>query len=332
MPAQGRNSIFARMKKKDDAVAEIIGTILIFAIAISLFTTFILWYVPATGTANEQSYDQQTQSSFLSFANKISDYQVNQGQTSSFTIPTGIKGVPPFSPSSPTSVSFSRNLDNFSASLEFNLSVNYTPQGGSPTNYTLVFTEQGRGVFKTAAFTQFTTPTSYDLQDGLLIQTQGNSNQAVSMGPLPIALNSSSPGLPSLGSQLLNISGQSTSTSSIGSTIAVLYYSSVNSTFFKVGKLNAVNGTTGIVNSITLNSYYYNITSNYYLQWNNALYQQFNSSMATLQQSSSLSSWGFKGVPFAANLSGQKLSISLSHSANFNSVNIVYLGVTVNSL
>ncbi len=43
-------------KESDNAVSEIIGAILLFAIASVLLTSFILWYVPSTGTNNDLTY------------------------------------------------------------------------------------------------------------------------------------------------------------------------------------------------------------------------------------------------------------------------------------
>lgn len=327
----GRLSRLARIKKKESGVAEIIGTILIFAIAISLFTTFILWYVPATGTANEQSYYQDTQSSFLGFAEKLSDTQVSQGQSLSYNLPTGINGVPPFSPSHSTSVSFSRNIDNFTASLSYRMVVNYTPQGSvSSTNYTQTFSHTAKGVFKTYAVTQFTTPTFYDLQDGFLVQ--GQSNQADGIGALPFSANGSFASGYTIGGELLNISGQSTSASSVGSSLAVLYYSNINSTIFKAGQLAAINGTTGRINSISLNYFYYNVTSVYSKQWNYAIFQQYNKTGASFQKVSSLTAWNFNGLPMKVSINGSSISVSLNAQTQFSSVNLVYLNLDLHSI
>ncbi len=320
-----------RKRARDSGVAEIIGTILIFAIAITLFTTFILWYVPATGTANEQSYYQTTQSSFLSFAEKMSDAQNVQGQTSSYNIPTGISGVPPFSPSSPTSVSFSRNFDNFSVSMKYSIVVNYTPQGGSPVNYTVNVSREGGGVFKTAASTQFTTPTGYDLQDGMLLQSQGRSPSATAMGPLPVSLNSTS-GKVSLGGKIMNVTGKSTTASSVGSTLAVLYYSSVNATSFNAGEFTAINGTTGTINTLTLQYFYYNLTSSFHRQWDYALFHQFNNTAGTFQQATSFASWNFAGLPFAANVNGETVSVQSTSVTGLSSVSLYYIDVSVLSV
>ncbi len=321
-----------RFTKGDSAVAEIIGTVLIFAIAISLFTTFVLWYVPATGTANEQHYEQQTQNAFYKFSNDLSDSNAAQGQTVSYSFPTGINGVPPFSPSTPTSVSFSRNFDNFSVSLSYTITVTYTNSTGSLHFYNSTQQYYGKGVFKSDAQTQFTTPTSYDIQDGFLIQFQGRSNPATAVGPLPISLDNSSVSGITMGSSIYNISGDSTTASSVGSTMVTLYYGSVNRTAFAGGQLASINGTLGKIGSITLDSFHYNVTSSSVAQWNYALYSQFNNTGATFQQSTALSSWNFSAFPFSVSISGESLSVSGKTALTLSSVDFSSYGINVTSI
>ena len=321
-----------RHGKNDSAVAEVIGTVLIFAIAVSLFTTFILWYVPATGTANEQHYDQQTQNAFYKFSNELSDSRAVQGQMVSYSFPTGISGVPPFSPSTPTSISFSRNLDNFSSSMEYVITVSYTNSTGSVFYYNIPHGYSGKGVFKVSADTKFTPPTSYDFKDGFLIQVQERNNPATAIGPLPISLNVSSGGQVSLGSSLYNITGPSTTASSVGSTMLTLHYSSVEQTSMAVGELAAINGTLGTIDNITLNSYHYNISSSFVNQWNYAFFQQFNNSGSTFQKAAGLTFWNFTGLPFNTSITGEELSVSNSVRIALNSVDLTDIGRSVTSM
>lgn len=322
---------FSIKRKNDSAVAEVIGTVLIFAIAVSLFTTFILWYVPSTGTANEQHYYEETQNAFYKFANELADSQSTQGQAIYYSFPMGINGVPPFSPSEPTSVSFSRNFDNFSASLGYSLTVTYTNSTGTLFYYNTSQHYLGKGVFKSNAETQFTTPTSYDLQDGFLIQDQGRSNPATAVGPLPVSLNSTG-GRISMGSSLFNISGPSTTESSIGSTMVTLYYSSVNRTSYTTGELASINGTIGYIDSISMNSFNYNISSVFVNQWNYAFYQQFNNSGISYGKINTINSWNFSTLPFKVTVTGQKVSVSSSGRTILSSVDISAVDLSVNSL
>ena len=111
-----------QVRKEDNAVSEIIGAILLFAIASVLLTSFILWYVPSTGTNNDITYQSQTQQSFSSLDSKILSPSLTPGSSISQSMPLGIGGVPPFSPSQSTNLYYSKN---FNASLSYKTNVTY---------------------------------------------------------------------------------------------------------------------------------------------------------------------------------------------------------------
>ncbi len=111
------------VKKQDKAISEIIGAILLFAIASVLLTSFILWYVPNTGANNDISYQGNTQSAFSSLNSKILGNSVKVGDQITQTIPLGIGGTPPFIPVKSTDLYYSHN---FRANLSYSLQVNYT--------------------------------------------------------------------------------------------------------------------------------------------------------------------------------------------------------------
>lgn len=319
-------------KCRDSAVAEIIGVVLIFAIVITLFTTFILWYVPATGTMNEQHYEVQNQNAFYSMADGLSDTGVSQGKSVSYSFSLGVQGVPPFSPSNPSSISFSTAYDNFSASMSYGVTVTYTPSSGTLHYYNLTESYNATGVFKSNVDTQFTTPTYFDLQDGFLIQTQGNSNPPLGIGPLPISLNNTTAGGITLGSSLLNFSGPSSTVSSVGSSMVSLYYNKVNSTSFTVGKPALVNGTSATINSITVNSFKYQLNGKYSSQWDYSFFHSYNSSSASFNSISGIGSWNFTSLPFLAKVSGDTLDITSTSAVSVSSVDFSYMQLNVNSI
>ncbi|MCI2412870.1 hypothetical protein [Cuniculiplasma divulgatum] len=109
--------------KEDKAVSEIIGAILLFAIASVLLTSFILWYVPSTGTNNDISYQSSTQNAFSSLDSKMINPSVTPGSGISQSFSLGISGTPPFTPSQSTNLYYS---DNFNANLSYGMNVNYT--------------------------------------------------------------------------------------------------------------------------------------------------------------------------------------------------------------
>lgn len=109
--------------REDKGVSEIIGAILLFAIASVLLTSFILWYVPSTGTNNDISYQGSTQSAFSSLDSKMLNPSVTPGSGLSQSFPLGISGTPPFTPSQSTNLYYSKN---FNATLKYGMDVNYT--------------------------------------------------------------------------------------------------------------------------------------------------------------------------------------------------------------
>lgn len=108
--------------KEDSAVSEIIGAILLFAIASVLLTSFILWYVPSTGTNNDLKYQSGTQSSFASLDSKIQSSSFVPGKAISQSFPLGITGTPPFTPTQSTNIHYS---SDFNGSMHYNAKIHY---------------------------------------------------------------------------------------------------------------------------------------------------------------------------------------------------------------
>ena len=108
--------------KEDSAVSEIIGAILLFAIASVLLTSFILWYVPSTGTNNDIAYQSATQQSFSSLDSKMQSSSFVPGKAISQSFPLGISGTPPFTPTQSTNLHYS---SDFNGSMSYNSTVNY---------------------------------------------------------------------------------------------------------------------------------------------------------------------------------------------------------------
>ena len=107
---------------EDSAVSEIIGALLLFAIGTTVLTGFILWYVPSTGTTNDQGYQSATQSAFTTLDSKMLAPSLAPGSAVSQSFPLGVSGAPPFSSPSDSSICYS---NNFSAAMKENYSLNY---------------------------------------------------------------------------------------------------------------------------------------------------------------------------------------------------------------
>lgn len=108
--------------KPDSGVSEIIGTILIFAIAISLFTTVVAWYVPATGTAKETNFQSSSESALATLISHLESQSIPAGSVISQNIPMGISGEF-LNPATSTQLSF--NNSGFNLNMSFDLKVGY---------------------------------------------------------------------------------------------------------------------------------------------------------------------------------------------------------------
>ncbi len=110
------------MQKKDPAVSEIIGTLLVFAMVITTFTALEAWYVPSTEGTYEQQFQTESQTALASLISQIESPSLSYGDVISQNIPLGIQGTL-FSPSQSTSLSYQPS--GFSSSLSYGLGVNY---------------------------------------------------------------------------------------------------------------------------------------------------------------------------------------------------------------
>ncbi|MCL4479885.1 MAG: beta-propeller fold lactonase family protein [Candidatus Thermoplasmatota archaeon] len=108
--------------KKDSGVSEVIGTILIFAIGVSLFTTVVAWYVPSTGTANEANYQSSTESALATLISQLESQSIPAGSVISQNIPMGISGEF-LNPATSTQLAY--NSSGFYLNMSFDLKVGY---------------------------------------------------------------------------------------------------------------------------------------------------------------------------------------------------------------
>lgn len=118
-----------RFDKKDSAVSEIIGTILIFGIIIVLFTTFITVYIPEIGTRNDSAFQTGTQNSLQAFSSQLLSTNTINGTHVSYSIPMGIQSAF-FNPSTSSVLGYSNS--SFSMSLSYNLSIGIQFTGAPP--------------------------------------------------------------------------------------------------------------------------------------------------------------------------------------------------------
>ena len=111
-----------RSRKRDGAVAEIIGYILVFAMVVVTVTSFIVVYVPYSSNNNLSNYQTDSILSLSSAANHLSSFSSGLGSTYTESIPMGVKGSF-FAPDSPTSITTSSSSPTFSMSYALSLNI-----------------------------------------------------------------------------------------------------------------------------------------------------------------------------------------------------------------
>ena len=111
--------------KGDSAVSEVIGTVLVFAIFISIFTTVSAYYIPATQSASETNYQQATISSLSDLAASITSPSLSTGSIINQNVPLGIQGGI-LSPARTTSLTYSTTGISGSINYGVGLSFAYT--------------------------------------------------------------------------------------------------------------------------------------------------------------------------------------------------------------
>ena len=79
-------------KKEESGIAEVIGAILLFAVLITLFTSFMVWYIPAQTSANETHYETQNKAALGNLVSDLHSPSISAGSTVSASVPLGISG------------------------------------------------------------------------------------------------------------------------------------------------------------------------------------------------------------------------------------------------
>ncbi len=266
-----------RNTREDRAVAEIIGTILVFAIVVSVFTAFVAWYVPTTGTANEQAYQNSALTAFSELATKLSSDTVQNGSTIVQDIPLGIAGVPPFQPSTSTQISSDPTSSVFNFSLSFNLSLNYTITNNTHKSMNARVNLTGKGYLMEFGLTNFVSPESFMIQDGDLVTSYGLPGQSASYGPMPVFISNNT-SQPALKTSAISVSGYPVTLSQVGSVVVTMAVSNYSGFSYSVGHQYLIGGNLSVIDSLNVSGYHYYVQTPYFSQWNYSLYSSLNDS------------------------------------------------------
>ncbi|MDS0256554.1 hypothetical protein ApAK_02485 [Thermoplasmatales archaeon AK] len=293
---------------KDSAVAEVIGTILIFAVVITLVTSFLAWYIPVQQAHFETEYLQNTEEAFMSLAGSLHSDQ--QFTSLSATFPMGIGGTPPITQPAGTELSLSPNLTL--ASISSKVTVSLKNSTNVMSRYNIIINASVSGQIESLASLQYVADSSYVMQDGSVIAVSGSNNSNLFLGPLPISITDSSGNI-SLGALISGIQGPPSVISS-ENPIQLTFLNVFKEYQIINGSISSLNNSIAVVSLIMLSQFNYTITSKYASSWDLGLYRAYNGS--TVPEGSILSqgSWFFKGLPFKVTYSGYTLKVTLDAS------------------
>ncbi len=310
-------------KREDKGVAEIVGAILLFAVVISIFTSFMVWYIPAQTTNNEVHYEQQTKSSMGDLISQIHDGTTTAGSTISQSIALGISGVAIFSSPQDTQFSILPDSTSFNASLSFHTLLNVTSSSGSLS--TKYFNESYvvSGILVSNGNTEYITAINYAVEDGALFQNYGGSEPSNSLGPMPIGIVNNS-GQYGLSLSIYGITGQSVTYSSTQDQVVNLHVDSSQSYSYVNGSTASLGGQQYTVNRITLENLNYTINGTLINAWNYALFTQFNNTSPGYSAVTSLNSWEFTSLPLSAAISGSNISLVSNSPIDLSSISSQY--------
>lgn len=309
--------------KEDKGVAEVIGAILLFAVLITLFTSFMVWYIPAQTAANETHYEIQNKGAIGSLVSDLHSNTITAGSTISASIPLGISGVSIFSQPVDTQFAILPQGTSFSASLSLSLFMNLTGSKGNTTHY-LNLSYNIAGEMESTVNTQYITAIDYLVEDGSLIQVYSNSQPSVNLGPLPLGLTGTSGGH-SLSLSAVSITGSSEIFSSTSSQVVNLLVNTSTAYNLLNGSSISFAGSSYTIDNMSLRSLNYTFNGTMVDAWNYAFYSQYNNSRIPYSSIVSLPTWNFAGEPLIATAKGSTFSVTYSGNMLLDSYSSQYL-------
>lgn len=320
-----RGTLSASISRREDkGVAEIVGAILIFAVVITVFTSFMVWYIPAQTTSNEAHYEHNTKNALGSFVTGIHQGGMTQGYVLSENVPLGISGVAIFSPSQDTEFSLLPQSNSFNATLAFNLTVSATNSTGVPSLHYVNESYTASGIMNTNGNTEYVTSINYVIEDGALFQNYGDNQAPDTLGPMPIGVSSSGAQY-GLNLGIYGLSGSSIIYSSSQSQVINLQVNTSKNIQYVNGSAGIFGPSQYVVNGIVLNSLNYTVNGTLVSAWDYGLFSQFNTSSPGYSAVLSMPSWNFTGVPLSAAYYGTGVSITNSGPVNLSSISSEYL-------
>lgn len=291
---------------EDGAVAEVIGTILLVAVAIVVITGILAWYIPTTASSNEVQFQVAEKSAFSQAISMTNPQDLVNGTPVSLSFPLGIAGVPPFEPASATQIFLSTSPSGYNSSVVLNVSYTVSNSTAHHTIYS-DSSISSAGTLSSGSITQYVASIAYIMEDGSLIEAYGNGQVPSVLGSLPVAVSPGS--LFIMQSGFVGSPSTLTGTGSATVTIDPVFTSDIE---VQNNSLGSYAGQPVGISNITLNSINYTIDSTYADGWDYSLYHEFNSSTAGYNSVISIPAWNFSGYPISVHYGKGTISISSS--------------------
>ncbi len=289
--------------RDDDAVAEVIGTILLVAVAIIVITGILAWYIPTTMASNEVQFQIAEKSAFSQSISEMNPQSLQNGTPVSLSFPLGIAGVPPFEPASPTQIIVSASPSGYNSTVQLNMSYTVSNSTSHRTVYRDA-TVTSAGTISSSSTTVYVASISYIIEDGALMEEYSNGQVPSVLGPVPFEVSSGN-----LFVMQSGITGLPTSITGTGSATVTMHPVFLQDIEVQNNSLGAYEGQPVAISNITLHSMNYTINSTYAAAWDYALYHEFNSSTSGFASVVSLSSWSFSGYAITVHYSNGRISL-----------------------
>ncbi|WP_075056335.1 hypothetical protein [Thermogymnomonas acidicola] len=284
-------------RRDDRAVSEIIGTILVIAIAVSVATSVLAWYLPTQAASNDYRYQGALVQSFLSMDSGVAGGGLVEGEQLSFPVAQGIAGIPPFSGPEPTSISILNSSPVESVSLSILVDFTYLSNSTSSHAY-LNLSIAGSGSLASGYYTDGAQPLFVYLEDtSVVLDYIGGS--VYCRGVSPVSASSSN-----LSVSMISYVGRDTAYSSDTESDVVMTVENTTQLSLESGSITTIDGTAVEIGRIDMLSLNYTITSPAASALNSMMQQYFNST--AFQDSSA--SWHL-GALATVTLSGDTIHI-----------------------
>lgn len=169
-----------RLARDSRGVVSVVGTLLALLVFFALFGIFLTSYVPLWMNDNEAQFTNQVQASFADLQSNM-NLQATLGTAPVFSTPfvMASQGIPLLA--QPTSGVM--NFVPVSAGIFTNVSMTVGPGGGKA-----FWENDSLGTLRMTLQNRYYSPELFEMEDGAVIQSQGDTHQVMAFPP-PLALN-----------------------------------------------------------------------------------------------------------------------------------------------